>query len=236
MTLLEVEHVHKSFRRGARTVTALDDVSLTVDVGEHVSIWGGGRSGRTTLLRIAAALEQPDRGVVRFAGGDDDARRRCWVDASPLAARQAILDYVALPLLAAGVSTRDAHERAREQLARVGAAACAEMRGAELDPCDLLRVGLAQVLIQGPRLLIVDEPTRDIDVLEREPIMLLLRGIANAGTAVLMTTGDAVGVAGVDRALTLAGGRIRTHVAREPATVIPLRSWEPGYSAARRSP
>lgn len=224
MTLLALEHVHKSYRRGTRAVTALADVSLEVACGELVSVWGGDRSGKTTLLRIAAGLERPDRGRVRFEG-DSDERRRCWVQASPLAARHAILDYVALPLLAAGVPARAAHARARHELARVGALACADLRGAELDAGELLRVALAQALVRRPRLLIVDEPTRNLDVLEREPTIGLLRALADTGVAVLMTTGEAVGVAGADRALTLADGKVRAHVAAASARVVALRSW-----------
>lgn len=218
--MLTFERVHKTYRRGSTTVTALDDVSLTVAAGEHVSVWGGRRSGRTTLLRLAAGLDTPDRGTVRFA---DHGRRRGFVQASPFAARQPIVDYVALPLLADGVGVGEAHERARGQLARVGASSSAGVRASELDAADLLRVGLAQVLVTEPRLVVVDEPTRDVDLLEREPVMALLRRIADDGVAVLMTTAEAVGVAGVDRVLTIADGRLRAGVAKPPAAVVPLR-------------
>jgi ABC-type lipoprotein export system ATPase subunit len=221
-----MENVSKSFRRGARTVTALDGVSLRVDPGEHIAVWGDRRSGRTTLLRIAAGMETPDSGAVRVA--NDIAGRRGWVHASPLATRQAIVDYIALPLLARGVEAAEARERAREQLAKVGASSCAGMCAGELEAADLLRVALAQVLVQGPRLVIVDEPTRDVDVLEREPVMDVLRRVADEGIGVLTTTGEAVGVAGVDRVLTIADGKVRADVAREPATVIPLRSCRVG--------
>ena len=68
MSLLALERVHKTYRRGSQIVTALEDVSLVVEPGEHVSVWGGRRSGRTTLLRVAAGLDAPDHGTVRFAG------------------------------------------------------------------------------------------------------------------------------------------------------------------------
>lgn len=221
MSLLAVEGVHKGYRRGDRTVTALDDVSLVVEAGEHVSVWGGRRSGRTTLLRVAAGLEAPDRGVVRFSS--DGGGPLGFAHASPFAAQQAIVDYVALPLLARGADVAQAQDRSRTELARVGASSCAGLRAGELDATDLVRVGLAQVLVTQPRLVVVDEPTRDVDLLEREPVMALLRRIANDGIAVLMTTGEAVGVAGVDRVLTIADGRLRAGVAKEQATVIPLR-------------
>lgn len=221
MSVLTLECVHKTYRRGSRTVAALKDVSLVVGPGEHVSVWGGRRSGRTTLLRVAAGLETPDSGTVHFAA--EKPGQRGFVQASSFAARQGIADYVALPLLARGVSATEAHARAHEQLAKVGASSCADLRADELDAGDLLRVGLAQVLVTGPRLVLVDEPTREVDLLEREPVMKLLRQIADDGCAVLMTTGEAIGVAGVDRVLTIAGGRLRADVQKRPAEVIPLR-------------
>jgi ABC-type lipoprotein export system ATPase subunit len=216
-----MEGVHKTYRRGSDRVTALDDVSLVVEAGEQVSVWGGRRSGRTTLLRVACGLEVPDRGIVHRAS--DGTHQRSFVQASSFAARQSIVDYVSLPLLARGVDATEAHELARTQLARVGASSCAGLRAGELDAADLMRVGLAQVLVTEPRLVVVDEPTRDVDLLEREPLMTLLRRIADDGAAVLMTTAEAIGVAGVDRVLTIADGRVRTDVAKAPATVLPLR-------------
>lgn len=226
MSLLAMEHVRKSYRRGSRTVTALNDVSLRIDSGEHVAVWGDRRSGRTTLLRVATGLEAPDQGIVRFP--HDTPGARGWVRASPLATRQAITDYVALPLLASGVGAAEAHERAREQLAAVGAEQCVGMHAGELDSPELMRIGLAQVLVTGPRLVVMDEPTRDVDVLDREPVMALLRRVADTGVAVLTTTGEAVGVAGVDRLLTIAEGKVRADIARARATVIALPSCHAG--------
>ena len=66
MSLLELEHVAKGYGRGSRVV--LEDVSLAIDAGEMVVVWGERQSGRSTLMRIAAGIEAPDTGVVRFDG------------------------------------------------------------------------------------------------------------------------------------------------------------------------
>lgn len=220
MTLLALEHVCKAYRRGRRTFAALDDVTLAVAPGEYVAVWGGRRSGRTTLMRVAAGFEPPDRGAVRFA--EEDPGQRGFVQGTPLAARQEVGDYVALPLIARGAGGREARERACEQLDRLGAGSCAGLRADELTPAELVRVGLAQVLVTRPRLVILDEPTRDVELLERESLLGLLRRIADDGTAVLATTGEAIGVAGVDRALSISDGRLRAAVTAAPAPVIPL--------------
>ena len=103
------------------------------------------------------------------------------------------------------------------QLERVGAAACAPLQPRELEPTERVRVAIAQALVAGPRLLLVDDPTRHVDLLEREAVLLLVRSIADGNVAVLMTTGEAMGVSGVDRALTISGGVLRSEAVGEPA-------------------
>ncbi len=231
MSLLTLERICKRYRRGRREVTALDDVSLTVAPGELVAIWGVPRSGRTTLLRIAAGLEAPDAGTVRF-GGEELAAGHA--DGLPVGigyvevglanvGGESILDHVAMPLLARGTAPEVARARALLQLERVGAAACAQLQPRELDPTERVRVALAQALVSAPKLLLVDDPTRHVDLLEREAVLLLVRSIADGDLAVLMTTGEAMGVSGVDRALTISGGVLRAEASHEPANVVALR-------------
>lgn len=230
MSLLTLERVSKRYRHGRREVTALDDVTLTVAPGELVAIWGVPRSGRTTLLRIAAGLEPPDGGDVRFGGetltaghGDGLPFGIGYVEVGLADVGGAsILDHVAMPLLARGTAPQTARARAMLQLERVGAVACAHLQPRELDPTERVRVALAQALVGGPKLLLVDDPTRHVDLLEREAVLLLVRSIADGDVAVLMTTGEAMGVSGVDRALTISGGVLRTETSHEPANVVTL--------------
>jgi len=237
MSLLRLEGVSKRYRRGRREVVALDDVSLEIAPGELVAVWGVPRSGRTTLLRIAAGLERPDGGAVRF--GDRALAPSKHDDSLPhgigfvqpglaSAGGESILDYVAMPLLARGASPEAARARALLQLERAGAAACAPLQPRELEPTERVRVAIAQALVTGPRLLLVDDPTRHVDLLEREAVLLLVRSIADGRVAVLMTTGEAMGVSGVDRALTISGGVLRAEASAEPANVVELHGSRSG--------
>jgi ABC-type ATPase involved in cell division len=230
MSLLALEHVGKRYSRGRHEYVALRDVSLTVEPGEHVAIWGVSRSGRTTLLRIAAGLERPDEGVVRFGGRElvpgigPCAQGVAFVQANALAGGGAsVADDVAMPLLARGLTRRKARIRAARELDRVEVAACAGLAPADLRPSELMRATIAQALVTDPRLLIIDDPTRHVELLERESLLLLLRSISGGHTAVLMTTGEAIGVSGVDRALTISEGELRAEVSSQPSPVIPLR-------------
>ncbi|MFL5818405.1 MAG: ATP-binding cassette domain-containing protein [Conexibacter sp.] len=241
MNLLTLEGVSKRYRRGRREVTALDDVSLSIAPGELVAIWGVPRSGRTTLLRIAAGLEQPDGGSVRFRGDSLAAGRDVSL---PLGigfvqvglagvGGASILDHVAMPLLARASSPEVARARALLQLERVGAAGCAQLQPHELDPTEHVRVAIAQALVTSPCLLLIDDPTQHVDLLDREAVLLLVRSIADGNAAVLMTTGEAMGVSGVDRALTISGGILRAEASAESGNVILLSGSRAGNNGRR---
>jgi ABC-type ATPase involved in cell division len=241
MSLLRLEGVSKRYRRGRREVVALDDVSLAIAPGELVAVWGMPRSGRTTLLRIAAGLEQPDEGEVRFADCTLADRHHDGLRAgigfvhlgSAATGGESILDDVAMPLLARGAPPEVARGRAMLQLERVGAAACAQLQPRELEPTERVRVALAQALVTSPHLLLVDDPTRHVDLLEREAVLLLVRSIADGSVAVLMTTGEAMGVSGVDRALTISGGVVRAETAAALANVVALHGGRQRSGQAR---
>jgi ABC-type ATPase involved in cell division len=243
MSLLTLEHVGKRFRRGRRQYVALDDVSLTVAAGELVSIWGAPRSGRTTLLRVAAGLVRPDAGAVRFAGRSLGGHAQLGTSEGigfpqtdmHAAGGQSVADYVALPLLAGGLSPAAARVRALRELERVGALSCARLQARDLDATEVVRVALAQALAPDPQLLLVDDPTRNVDLLERGSLLMLLREIADDGVAVLMTTGEAIGVSGVDRALAISEGALRTEVVADPAPVIPLHGSAAGGDRSARA-
>ncbi|HTC72245.1 MAG TPA: hypothetical protein VK655_05115, partial [Solirubrobacteraceae bacterium] len=84
----------------------------------------------------------------------------------------------------------------------------------------------ASALATKPALLVIDEPTSGVDVLQRDPLLALLRSIANEGTAVLMSAGDAQGLSGVDRALTIYNGELQPEPPQ--ARVVPLRRADAG--------
>jgi ribose transport system ATP-binding protein len=86
-----------------------------------------------------------------------------------------------------------------------------------------MRVALARTLALRPRVLIVDEPTKGVDLLERDGILLLLRSLADEGIAVLASASESTALAGADRALALSDGRLRGTLSAELGTVLPLR-------------
>jgi putative ABC transport system ATP-binding protein len=232
MSLLELDGVCKSYGRGSSRRAVLQDVAMRVDPGELVAIWGLRRSGRSTLLRIAAGLEPPDAGSVRFAGremgGRDSDKLRgligyCRRSFGPNDG-SAVLDQLVLCQLARGATAAEATLRARSALFCTEASRCAELRPAELSGAEAVRVMIARALAAQPRLLIVDEPTLGVDVVERDQILALLHLLAAHGLAVLTSTDKTTGLAGAHQALSLGDGELRGGVAPELAEVVPLHS------------
>lgn len=232
MSLLVVESVTKTYIRGRRELVALREVSLEVDPGEIVGVWGRRFSGRTTLLRIAGGLERPDTGCVELDGVDlagrrgRDVRRHvafCHLAFSPTHAER-VVEHVAVPLLASGVRLDRACRRAHAMLDRLGASACAELRPHELDHSELVRVAIARALLPEPRLLLVDEPANGVGLLDRDPMLTVLRGVAKEqGAAVLMTAAETTALTGVDRALSLSCGELRGETVPTAGAVVPFR-------------
>ena len=228
MSLLELVHATKRFASGQRETCGLQDVSLALSPGELVAVCGPRRSGRTTLLRVAAGLLRPEEGAARFDGRDvASSPRLLGVEigyCTPVfdaAQGGTVVDHVAVALLARGVGRTRARARAEAALARVGVDACAELEPRELHLGELVRAGIARALVGEPRLLLLDEPTNGVEVTEREEILALLRALAAAGAAVLMTTGEPL--PGADRLLALDGGRLCEPPPAEEAPAIPLR-------------
>jgi ABC-type multidrug transport system ATPase subunit len=240
MTTLLLDTVVKRYRHGATQRLALDGVSLELDAGEVVGVWGRRRSGRTTLLRVAAGVEEPDSGAVRVDGIDlwhgDRGQRRVvrqriavWY---PLFLRdhgRRLYRQVAIPSRRGRTSTQRAWADAHAALERVGIGDCARTPIGELDQRETARAALARALVMRPQLLVLDEPMAGLDVLEGERLMELVIEIARADRIAVLVSASEVGqLAGVDRHLSIAGGTVRGATAPMPADVIELRRTESG--------
>jgi ABC-type lipoprotein export system ATPase subunit len=227
VSLLELEHVSKRYDRGVREDVVLRDVSLQMDAGELVAVWGRRRSGRTTLLRIAAGVEVPDLGVVRFAGhelsgassGELLGRGIGFCREARHRGEGCVLDLVVAGLLGRGVRPSAARSRAHSALERVGGGPCAALSSKELDGEETVRVSIARALALRPQLIVIDEPTLGVELIVRDEILLLLRSLADEGIAVLMSASETTGLSGADRGLALEDGELGGCVAPRLAPV-----------------
>jgi putative ABC transport system ATP-binding protein len=227
---LSLDRVSKSYWRGPHETAVLKDISLSVFSGECVAVWGQRGSGKTTLLKVAAGLEPPDDGIVSFKDRDLRAMSKAemvrllreeigWARRSgPESDELEMLDYVALPLLK-GHTLRRARRRSAQALAQVGVADCCKGRWEDLTDSERTLVSIAHAMVRKPSLLVVDDPTANLDLLQREEVMGLLRSTAEQEwIAVLITVPDMPSMVHAHRIGSLSDGRLLV-----PAGVWPER-------------
>jgi NitT/TauT family transport system ATP-binding protein len=184
-----------SFRLAERTTfTAVESASLDVADGEFVAIVGPTGCGKSTLLNVAAGLLAPSAGSVTVLGAPlagRNAQAGYLFQADALFPWKTALDNIAIGLEVAGVATSAAHERARQWLARVGLSGFAARYPHMLSGGQRKRVGLAQVLIRDPKILLMDEPFGPLDAQTRQIMGNLLLDLWSADRkAVLFVTHD----------------------------------------------
>ena len=198
VTLLRFDQVAKHYRGGH---TALNDVSFDVAAGEMLFITGHSGAGKSTLLRLIHRSEIASRGVVSIGGqnlarvsrrGVPKLRRQVGVvfQDHRLLLERTVHDNVALPLLIAGVSRSEIGRRVRTILDRVGLLDRASAYPTALSSGEQQRVGIARAVVAGPRLLVADEPTGNLDPQLAEEIMQLFAELPAAGTTVLVASHD----------------------------------------------
>ena len=176
------------------TYTAVERATLAVADGEFVSIVGPTGCGKSTLLNVAAGLLAPSAGTVAIFGAPlkgRNAQAGYLFQAEALFPWKTALDNVAIGLEVAGVAAGAARERAREWLARVGLAGFAPRYPHMLSGGQRKRIGLAQVLIRDPKILLMDEPFGPLDAQTRQIMGNLLLELWSADRkAVLFVTHD----------------------------------------------
>jgi ABC-type lipoprotein export system ATPase subunit len=218
--LLRLESVSRSFWRGSTEITALRDVSLEVRSGDLVAVYGPRSAGKTALLEIAAGLDTPDSGTVTFLGSDLSRISRralarlhreeiAWVErAGPKLHDLPMHVYVALPLYRT-LSRHEAQRRASAALARMGVSECADRPWRELPDTARILVAMAQALVREPRLLVVDDPTAGLGMVDREQVVGMLRSVAETNDiGILMATPDMPSMLQAHQVRALTRGRL----------------------------
>ena len=220
MSVLSLTGVCLSFPRGRRhVIRVLADVTLELEAGETVAVLAQRAQGKTSLLRVAAGMERPDRGQVRFQGEDlwsFSERRRSrllggqigWVRPAVPDLDMPMLANVALPLFASHGKS-EAYARATAALERVGAQECAQQFWGSLADWERALVAVAQGIARAPKLLLVDDLTLSLGLGEADDVMQLLDTLAaEQGFAVLMSVSDAGATTWSRRVATLSGGEL----------------------------
>ena len=218
--MIELDEVWRTYQVGESRVDALKGVSLSIGGGEHVALVGPSGSGKSTLLHIVGCLDRPTSGTYRFdgreVGGLSDEERSALRQHSigfvfqffHLLARLTALGNVELPMLFAGVSREERRERAGKALERVGLARRARHRPDQLSGGERQRVAIARAVVMGPKVLLADEPTGNLDRASAEEVMTLLEEMNRQGLTLVVVTHDPAIAERAGREVRMADGEL----------------------------
>jgi lipoprotein-releasing system ATP-binding protein len=218
---LELTGVTRGFKQGRGELRVLAGVDLAVEQGEIVALVAPSGAGKSTLLHIAGLLEHPGEGDVSIGGiacgrlPDDrrtEIRRKSLgfvYQYHHLLPEFSALENVVLPQMIAGKARREAATRGRDLLGRLGLAERAEHRPGQLSGGEQQRVAICRALANGPRVLLADEPTGNLDPHTAETVFDELVQLARgAGLAALIATHNLDLARRMDRVVRLQDGRI----------------------------
>jgi lipoprotein-releasing system ATP-binding protein len=234
--MIQVQNLEKTYQTARGKLTLFRDLNLEVKTGEMVAIVGQSGAGKSTLLHILGALDTSTAGTVHCASTNVAALTQRQAAAFRnreigyvwqfhyLLPEFTALENVAMPLMARGVSRRDASVVAANWLSEVGLADRGEHRPGELSGGEQQRVALARSLVNNPRLLLADEPTGDLDEATAGLVFdLIARLHADHGLTSILVTHNMDLAAQCTRALRLEAGKLVANrwAAGAPQTGVP---------------
>jgi len=224
--MIETHDLWKTYQMGSEEIHALRGVDLLLARGEYVAIMGPSGSGKSTLMNLIGCLDTPTRGTyllnnkkVSEMNDDELARVRneeigFVFQTFNLLARASALHNVELPLIYAGVPSRERQERAKQALDKVDLTPRMNHRPNELSGGQRQRVAIARALVNNPSILLADEPTGNLDSKTGVEIMGLFDRLHAAGNTIVLVTHEADIAAHAHRVMHIRDGQVEDDVRR----------------------
>ena len=218
----KIINLTKIFRTESVQTTALNEVSLEISQGEFVAIMGPSGCGKSTLLNMIGLLDNPTSGELWFM--DQEVSRYSENDRTDLRNGNlgfvfqsfnlidelTVFENVELPLLYAGVSTRERVKRVNEALERMQIAHRTEHYPQQLSGGQQQRVAIARAIVTNPRIILADEPTGNLDSTNGNEVMNLLKELNHDGATVVMVTHSEENAREAERIIRMMDGYILT--------------------------
>ena len=221
---IDCEGICKTYRQGSHTVKVLDDLSLRVFKGERVAILGSSGSGKSTLLNVLGGLDSPDKSSGKLLIEDFDMTRVTETELSRIRNTKlgfvyqfhhllpefTALENAAMPLLIAGVNKQHAFEKAHSLLDTMGLSQRGKHRPHALSGGERQRVAIARAIVTDPVLVLMDEPTGNLDEDSAQSVVGLIDSLSRASeTAFVVVTHDKQIATLMDRQLLLTGHKLQ---------------------------
>ena len=216
----ELIHVNKIYGSGDTTVHALNDLCLTVNNGDYLAVMGASGSGKSTAMNILGCLDMPTSGSYHLNGvpvetlSDDelaDLRNQKLgfvFQQFHLLPQLTAMENVMLPMIYAGIPAEQRRQRARLALEKVGLAHRLDNRPNQLSGGQQQRVAVARSIINGPSLLLADEPTGALDSSTTEEVLAIFDDLNAQGMTILLVTHEQEVGARAQRIIHFRDGRI----------------------------
>jgi putative ABC transport system ATP-binding protein len=217
---IQAEKISKRYGKADATVTALKEVSFTIEAGEFVSVMGESGSGKSTLLSIVGTLNSPTSGKLTVDDIDvyalgKNARadfRRASIgfvfQNFNLISYLTLAENVMLPLATAGEKRAKKRAMALTALERVGLAGKAGRLPSQISGGEQERVAIARAIVSRPPIILADEPTGNLDSRTGKDIMRLINTLNNEGMTIVMVTHNTDYAAYAHRVLKVSDGRL----------------------------
>ncbi|HKV74307.1 MAG TPA: ABC transporter ATP-binding protein [Gemmatimonadales bacterium] len=218
--VIQVRDMTREYDMGGELVHALRGVSIEIRRNEYVAIMGPSGSGKSTLMNMLGCLDTPTAGEYWLNGQEvsrmpDDALARVRnkeigfvFQTFNLLPRSTALQNVELPLVYAGVTSKERKKRAEEALHRVGLGHRMEHRPNELSGGQRQRVAIARGLVNRPSILLADEPTGNLDSTTSDEIMAVFAELKRQGQTIIVVTHEPSIAAFAERVIVLRDGRV----------------------------
>jgi putative ABC transport system ATP-binding protein len=200
MSLIRLQKISRRYQMGTETVHALREVTLEIQRGEYVAIMGPSGSGKSTLMNLIGCLDTPTDGTYELNGShvsemDDNQLAEIRnkeigfiFQTFNLLPRSDALRNVELPLVYAGIPSKERRKQALDALASVGLADRVHHKPNELSGGQRQRVAVARALVNKPSILLADEPTGNLDSKTGTEIMALFQLLADKGNTIIVVT------------------------------------------------